>query len=779
MFNRLIPLVLIVVLSMATYTSRAQCTIPTGLNESVILDEESTLAWDVVADAVNYRVRHRVQNGKWVYTDAFTNSFDVTDLTAGVFYEWQVRTVCADESTSYSSTQTYQTTGGGACDLPTNSTSGSITETTVDLDWDDATGSTSYKIRYRVEGGTWTNTTSIDSDIQLTGLSASTTYEWHIRNECGATNSGFAEKEEFTTSGTIDCTVPANPATGAVTKKTGAVSWDVVPDALVYRVRYKKGNDLWSSIDVTGTDTTLVDLIPGQLYSWHVRSICAVDESIKSDPGDFEYFTSEACTSPGNISDGSVTDNSAQISWDAVTEVDNYKVTFSVKGAGTWGDTNTYSSATLSTTISGLSTGTKYRYEVAAVCETSENVETFSASVSGARNQFTTTGVTACGSPSSLSNSGSADNTVDLSWSAGSSETNGYEIRYRMVGAPSYDTAFVATGNTSTTISSLEPGSTFEYFMRNRCALDNSLVSGWSSKSNASTTGTSTCTVPGNVTTSATSNFFGTVTWDDVPAATQFNVRYKAVTATDWTTISASGTTTLNITNLNQGTPYHYTIRSICAADSSVLSDPSSLVEFTTDGTSACSKPTGLVITDITSSGAEAHWNPQEGAVDYRVRYREANLTFTYVTIGGTDTSLAVSSLASTQLHELQVLSICSLDESVKSLVSKTRTFTTLDAAKESVQSDDDLQLFVEESGFQVDVYPNPSDGWVTIAIDGDVSSRTKIVICDQFGSEVYKGSVEANENINMDLGEFGSGIFSVKVFSKDEVAIQKVVVRK
>jgi len=85
---------------------------------------------------------------------------------------------------------------------PINLTSSNITSNSVDLSWDDNGCSTFYKLRFKELGSSsWLPSSSGQSNVTsphiLTGLNASTTYEWTVK--CNGT-SGWASNESFTTS---------------------------------------------------------------------------------------------------------------------------------------------------------------------------------------------------------------------------------------------------------------------------------------------------------------------------------------------------------------------------------------------------------------------------------------------------------------------------------------------------------------------------------------------------------------------------------------------------
>ncbi len=96
------------------------------------------------------------------------------------------------------------TPGGGpvTCDAPSSLNTSGITETTATLAWDASASATNYDVRYRVNGmSTWANSNNINTtSTTLSGLSASTEYQWQVRTSCGSDNSNYASGNNFTTS---------------------------------------------------------------------------------------------------------------------------------------------------------------------------------------------------------------------------------------------------------------------------------------------------------------------------------------------------------------------------------------------------------------------------------------------------------------------------------------------------------------------------------------------------------------------------------------------------
>lgn len=96
--------------------------------------------------------------------------------------------------------------------------------------------------------------------------------------------------------------------------------------------------------------------------------------------------TCSSCTPPGNISTGTVNDNDATISFDAVADANSYDIFIQEQGSGNW---STYTTTNTTYQFTGLTSCTVYEYYIESDCGN----ET---SVSSGTQTFTTTGCGNC-----------------------------------------------------------------------------------------------------------------------------------------------------------------------------------------------------------------------------------------------------------------------------------------------------------------------------------------------------------------------------------------------
>lgn len=115
----------------------------------------------------------------------------------------------------------------GSCDTPSGLSATSVTSSSATLNWASVSGATSYNINYKVSGaGSWTATTSATNSKNLTGLSASTLYEYQVQADCGGSASSYSSIATFTTSA-ASCSDPYEPNQTRSASKTIPVNTDV------------------------------------------------------------------------------------------------------------------------------------------------------------------------------------------------------------------------------------------------------------------------------------------------------------------------------------------------------------------------------------------------------------------------------------------------------------------------------------------------------------------------------------------------------------------------
>jgi hypothetical protein len=208
-----------------TITAGSSCGTPSGLSSSGITNTAATVSWTAVSGAVSYDVDYKAaSSGTWINaaTGTTSTSVNLSGLTQGTLYDWRVRTNCTAESSAYAQAQ-FTTTA--PCNAPNGLASSSITSSSATVSWTAVSGAASYDVDYKLaSSGTWINsiTGTTATSRNITGLTASSLYDWRVRANCGASGSSGYSQAQFTTSAASSCPGPYDVSTNG--SRSGAAT---------------------------------------------------------------------------------------------------------------------------------------------------------------------------------------------------------------------------------------------------------------------------------------------------------------------------------------------------------------------------------------------------------------------------------------------------------------------------------------------------------------------------------------------------------------------------
>ncbi|MGH2565133.1 MAG: fibronectin type III domain-containing protein, partial [Ginsengibacter sp.] len=96
------------------FTTTGGCSVPTGLAVSSITTTTATVSWTAVSGATGYNLQYKAStDGSYTtISNLATTSYNLTGLTAGTTYQYQVQTICGGSSSAYSAPSSFQTSGG-------------------------------------------------------------------------------------------------------------------------------------------------------------------------------------------------------------------------------------------------------------------------------------------------------------------------------------------------------------------------------------------------------------------------------------------------------------------------------------------------------------------------------------------------------------------------------------------------------------------------------------------------------------------------------------------
>ena len=282
--------------------STPACDAPGSLASSNITAASATLSWAAVSGAASYTVEYKASTATtWLVAASATTStsINLTGLSASTIYNWRVRTNCSSNSSGFTDAQF--TTAAAPCNAPGSLAGSNITATSATLSWAAVSGAASYTVEYKASTATtWLVAASAttSTSISLTGLSASTTYDWRVRTNCSSTSSSFS-LAQFTTAAEPVCAAPGSLSSTSITSSSATVSWAAISGAASYTVEYKVStSSSWmvAASATTSTSINLTGLSASTTYDWRVRTNCSSSSSSYS----VAQFTTlaETCADP-------------------------------------------------------------------------------------------------------------------------------------------------------------------------------------------------------------------------------------------------------------------------------------------------------------------------------------------------------------------------------------------------------------------------------------------------------------------------------------------------
>jgi len=385
-------------------------------------------------------------------------------------------------------------------------------------------------------------------------------------------------------------TVPAVPTSvnGAGDNGQVLLNWTAPADnggtvITDYTIQYSSNSgSSWTTFPhsaSTATTATVTGLTNGTGYLFKVAAVNGV--------GTGSWSSSPSTVSPRTIPgvptsvSGTAGNGNVLLSWAAPANnggsvITDYAVRYSSNDGSSW---TTFQHSTLkatTATVTGLTNGTSYRFQVAAV--NAAGTGSWSSSSAAA------TPRTIPRAPSNII-SVVGNGQVSLSWTAPSTNSGSaitdYTIQYSNDGGSSW-TTFPHSASTATTatVTGLTNGTSYRF----RTAAVNGAGTGSWSGSSPSVTPRTVPAVPTSVTGTA-GNGRISLNWtapsnNGGGAITNYTIRYSSNGGSSWTTFprSASKATSATVTGLTNGTSYLFQVAAINGAGAGAFSNSSSRV---------------------------------------------------------------------------------------------------------------------------------------------------------------------------------------------------------
>ena len=288
------------------------------------------------------------------------------------------------------------------------------------------------------------------------------------------------------------CTDATNLNTTDVVHSRATFNWDNT-GAEYYRIRVNTGSG-WSILTQIGAadgfahpnaSKTRYFLTPNTTYEWQVRGWC-LDGSVSSWSASGTFCTLEECPHATNLGSSGVEGEWATMTWDAPAAthgVDYYLARVREVGSSSWNIKGNIGNG-LSKTIGSLAQGATYEFETRTWCNTGDAnnpSDPYYKSDWGGNGQFTT--VPCPVQTDNLAVTQLTATSADFSWTliSATPAADHFTIRFREVGATTWNYRSVAGGGTATgrTIGGFTSGVDYEWEVRTFCGVGSTWKSPW------------------------------------------------------------------------------------------------------------------------------------------------------------------------------------------------------------------------------------------------------------------------------------------------------------
>lgn len=501
-----------------------------------------TISWAKVKDADFYEVQRSTDGKKWTTLNKAvkgTSYKDSSKLTAGKSYKYRVRAiedriVLSDVYSSWSKTVS-------AKPVPEKVTSlkaASKTHNSVKLSWKKVSGASGYEVQMLKDGKWKSYKKTTSTSLNVTKLKLGTTYQFRVR--------AYRTVSKKAIYGAVSSVLKTGPSLKApstfvlkgVSTSSLKLAWSSVTGAKGYEV-YNTVTKKWTDVKTKKT-LTVKNLKAGTKYGFIVRAYSGKYDGTKT--ATRTYITAPAKVSGVKVT--AATDKTVTFSWSKVTGAAGYQPAIYDYAAKKW--TNIAATTKTSVTVSKLSGAKKYAVRVRAYVKNS-NVKDISATAYGSWSSNVDT-YTAPAKVSAVYINKIATTSLGLTWSKSSGATS-YEY-YNPVSKK-----WISTGSAnSATVSGLSAGTKYTFKVRAKV----------SNRTSAESAGYSFSTLPTAPTGLKVSNIASStvnVAWNSVKGASGYQVEYKKTSASSWTKLAATASTSAKVSGLSGYTDYQFRVR--------------------------------------------------------------------------------------------------------------------------------------------------------------------------------------------------------------------------
>ena len=177
-------------------------------------------------------------------------------------YDWRVQANCSVGTGNFVQAQ-FTTTAPFVCNAPGGLSSSAITSSGATVSWTAVSGAISYDVDFKLNSsGTWTNsiTGTTATSRSITGLTASSLYDWRVRTNCSAGSNAYTQAQ-FTTAAVTTCPGTYDVSTNGTSGGAALIPFNTDIKGLINPVN---DVDYYKFVITTGgTATVTLTTLPG------------------------------------------------------------------------------------------------------------------------------------------------------------------------------------------------------------------------------------------------------------------------------------------------------------------------------------------------------------------------------------------------------------------------------------------------------------------------------------------------------------------------------------
>ena len=236
---------------------------------------------------------------------------------------------------------------------------------------------------------------------------------------------------------------------------------------------------------------------------------------------------------------------------------------------------------------------------------------------------------------------------------------------------------------------------------------------------------------------------------------------YEVVVNQSSSTPSGSGVpvavSAYNAIGLTAGTLYYVHVRDSCGPGNF---SAWTTITFSTDTVQVCDSITGLATNGTTSSGTTISWNAIVGTLGYEIAVTQSSITPASGT-GTPNATYGVTGLSTNTVYHVYVRDSCD-----------TNSFSAWDTLSFSTSPTGITNI--NDIGFGVDAYPNPTNDIITVKVYGMKGDNRKVSLTDVAGRVISVVDM-TTDKVDFNMTNLAAGIYLIRYEDDEHTRIIKV----